>query len=92
MLEWRGATLSDINDGDLIDALGGYDEGVVFLTVPSDSQAYEMGFRTSDVIINWGEDSIRTLEELERALERSNESQVQIVIIRNYEKMTFIID
>ena len=48
--EWKGATVSGIDDNIMsATASTGYD-GIYFETVPQDSEAYSLGFRERDIV------------------------------------------
>lgn len=89
-LHFLGAQWKDIQDGDLIDALGGHDRGVLLTEAPTSSVAYRAGLRISDVLVRWGEHPIRAISDLEALTDSHDELQpIQVVVLRGYETKLF---
>jgi hypothetical protein len=85
---WRGAHLADITDGDLIDALGGHNEGVLLVEVPAGSAAHSLGLHTSDVIVEYAGKATPTLHTLEQLLKTNSDEPNSITILRGYTRLT----
>ncbi|MHA6484928.1 chitobiase/beta-hexosaminidase C-terminal domain-containing protein [Paenibacillus sp. strain BS8-2] len=90
-LRFMGAAYTDISDGDLVDALGGHDEGVLFTDVPDDSDAYRAGLRSSDVLVRWNEEPIRATEDLIMQRKVNGGQPVRIQILRGYQMLNLLI-
>jgi hypothetical protein len=80
---WLGAYLADINNPDLIDALGGQDIGVLVQKISKTSKAYQLGFRTSDVIVKIDDQTIKSLQDFKHYI-GTMRSGIQIQVIRGY--------
>ncbi len=84
---WLGATVASITDPDLIDALGGQTEGALLKNVPVASPAYEMGLRTYDAIISYGNRRIVTLSDFQSAMADGAKDEVFVTIDRGYQTL-----
>ena len=84
---WLGATLTDITDGDLIDALGGQEKGVYMVQVPAGSQAGKAGFVKGDVIVRFGEHKIDRLSDLLPRIVRPNAEEAIVIVRRGYDEV-----
>jgi hypothetical protein len=63
-VNWFGAIVNNIKDGDLIDATGGYDRGAFVLKVVNEDYSYRWGIRANDIIIAVNDKPINRKEDL----------------------------
>jgi S1-C subfamily serine protease len=63
---WRGATIENLCAGELSIVGLGYPAGVFILTVPAGSQAATDGFQALDVILQFGGQSVASVDDLNR--------------------------
>jgi hypothetical protein len=87
-VKWRGAFIADIADGDLIDALGGHNEGVLLVEVPAESEAHALGLRTSDVIVEYAAKPTPTLQVFEELTRNNGNEPNSFTVLRGYARIT----
>jgi hypothetical protein len=89
---FMGAAMTDISDGDVIDALGGYDKGVLFVDVPNHSAAFKAGFRKYDIVIQWNEEGIQSLEPFIEKTQQLDREIKHVLVIRGYHTIKIVIE
>lgn len=90
VLEWWGARLIDIADGDMVDAMGGFESGAFMEEVSKASRAYEAGFRTSDIVVEVNGVAVATIAQLEAILGKESGKKMTFTVIRGYERKTIL--
>lgn len=90
---WLGATLVSLaDDPDLIDASGGWNAGAFLEDVPTDSRAYRLGLRPSDIVQNIAGRLVRDIEALKKIVSEGLPNSVEVQFVRNYDRMTIRIE
>lgn len=86
-ITWKGAVLTDITRGDMVDAMGGFDAGVYMEDVPPLSEAFRLGFRVSDICIQWNGRKIKNIKEFNESVNAKNLGAIKVTVIRRYKKI-----
>ena len=89
---WRGATIENLCAGELSIVGLGYPVGVFVVTVPAGGQAATDGLQALDVILQFGGQSVASLDDLTRLYNASTAGQkVTLSIHRNQQDSTLTI-
>jgi hypothetical protein len=87
VMEWRGASLTDIIGGDMIDALGGHEHGVVVSQLDLDSVLYKKGLRQNDIIVGVNGAKTANLKVFRKITSRQKNRPLTFEIYRGYKKI-----
>jgi hypothetical protein len=89
---WRSATIENLCAGELSIVGLGYPVGVFMLTVPAGSQAATDGFQALDVILQFGGQSVASVDDLNRLYAVASAGQkVTVAVYRNQQDTTVTI-
>ena len=89
---WRGATLENLCAGELSVVGLGYPQGVYVVTVPAASQAATDGLNVRDVILQFGGQSVASVDDLNRLYTAASAGQkVALGMYRNQQDTTVTI-
>ncbi|OOG19681.1 hypothetical protein BWD42_07165 [Sphingobacterium sp. CZ-UAM] len=88
---WQGALLTEINDGDMVDATGGFTEGVFVKDVPKDARAASFGLKSSDIIIAIAQFKTTKLADFENK-QKALKGKIKLTVLRGYQKVELYVD
>jgi membrane-associated protease RseP (regulator of RpoE activity) len=86
-----GAELAEMNEG-LSTYFGGQREGALVIDVAPETPAARAGLRPGDVIVRAGGEEVSDPEDVRRALNRAEEGQVALEVIRQGRRQTLSLE